>query len=131
MVERATFEERRAPQHGSIPSNSSRRQFVEVNVPQDPLNASGWKFCDTSNWNCTTVLSLGVAVFHIGGSAYIALNSNNKVLISFAVTAITFNILLCYGIIWSRKETLITWLAFYGILSFIAMSCFSPELKVK
>ena len=131
MVERTAFEERRAPQNESNHSNTPRRQFVQVNVGEQGQNGKlKANLCDASNWNCTTFLTLTVAFIHITGSAYIASNSTNKVVISFAVAAITFNILLCYGVICSRKETLITWLAFYGILSFIAMSCFSPDLKV-
>ena len=131
MVEGTSFEERRAPNNESDHSNTSRRQFVQVNIGEQSQNAKPKaNFCDASNWNCTTFLTLTVAFIHITGSAYIASSSTNKVVISFAVAAITFNILLCYGVICSKKETLITWLAFYGILSFIAMSCFSPDLKV-
>ena len=125
-TERANFE----PQNESNTPNASRRQFVQVNISQDEIRSQNHKLFDTSNWTYTRILSMVVVLLHISLSAYIASNCEKKLVKVFAVIAFIFNILLWYGIVKYRKETMIAWLAFYGILAFIAMSCISPELKV-
>ena len=125
-TERANFE----PQNESNIPNASRRQFVQVNISQDEISRQNPKLFDTSNWTYTRILSMVVVLLHISLSAYIASNCEKKLVKVFAVIALFFNILLWYGIVKYRKETMIAWLAFYGILAFIAMSCISPELKV-
>ena len=90
------------------------------------------KSCNNAcKWSCTTLLTLSVAIVHILVSTSIASVSSDMTTILLAIAAITINVFLCYGAICSRKESLITWLAFYGILLFIAMSCITPtHLKV-
>ena len=122
--------ERRASQNEQNVLPGTKKQFIQVNKKHDPLNVPRWKFCDTSNWNSTTVLSLSVAFIHIGGTAFIALNSNRLTAICFAVIASAFSILLCYGVIWSKNDTLIKLSAFYGMLFFAFMPHPFPELKV-
>ena len=106
--------------------NASRRQQIQVITRQDQPQKITKSF-NCINWNCTTLLTLSVACIHISASTYIASHSHDKITIFFAIAAITVNLLLCYGAIFSRRETLITWLAFYGILSFVAMSIFTPK----
>ena len=124
--EHAIFE----PRNGSNVPNASRRQFVQQNISQDEINSQNSKLFDTSNWTYTRILSMVVVLFHIVLSAYIAAYCEKKLVKAFAVIALIFNILLWYGIVKHRKDTIIAWLAFYGILAFVAMSCVSPELKV-
>ena len=113
------------------PNPSRRQNFARVNPRSDQAQINT-KFCQGCKWSFTTLLTLCVAFIHILVSTYIASVSNDTTTIFFAVAAITVNIFLCYGAICSRKETLITWLAFYGILSFVAMSCLTPKhLKVE
>ena len=82
---------------------------------------------DGGKWTCTTILTLFVAFCHLLTSFYFAFHSVDNVAIFVSITAIAVNILLFYGAIYSRKETLIAWLTFYGILTVIAMSCFTPK----
>ena len=124
--EHAIFE----PRNGSNVPNASRRQFVQQNISQDEINSQNSKLFDTSNWTYTRILSMVVVLLHIFLSAYIALHCEKNLVKAFAVIALIFNLLLWYGIVRYRKDTIIAWLAFYGVLAFIAMSCVSPELKV-
>ena len=115
------------------PNPSRRQNFVRVNPRHDQQAQIQRKSCkEGCKWSCTTLLTLCVAFVHILVSTSIASVSNDMTTILFAVAAITINVFLCYGAIFSRKETLITWLAFYGILLFVAMSCITPKhLKVR
>ena len=117
----------------SHPNPSRRQNFVRVNPRQDPQGQIQPKSCNNGcKWNCSTLLTLCVAFVHILVSTSIASVSSDMTIILFAIAAITINVFLCYGAICSRKESLITWLAFYGILLFIAMSCITPKhLKVR
>ena len=103
-----------------------RRNFVAIHPRQEQVQVTT-KICDNCKWSCTTLLSLCVAFINILASAYIASHSSGIITGFFAVAAITINILLCYGAIFSRKETIITWLVFYGLLSLILVSCFTPK----
>ena len=121
--------------HNSHPNASRRQNFVRMNPRQDQQHGQQIERKSCNNvckWSCTTLLTLSVAIVHILVSTSIASVSSDMTTILLAIAAITINVFLCYGAICSRKESLITWLAFYGILLFIAMSCITPtHLKVR
>ena len=106
--------------------NASRRQHVQV-IPRQDEPKTKRKICNSKDISCASILTLSVACSHISASTYVASQSNDELVIFFAFATITVNLLLCYGAIFSQKEIIITWLAFYGILSFVAMSCFTPK----
>ena len=125
------YEELTAHDQGQQYRNTIRRYPLENHTRQEAVQSTP-RFCESRNWGCTTYLTLSVGFIHILASTYIVTHSSDNVAIFFSILAITVNILLCYGAIFSRKETLIVWLAFYGIIAFVAMSCLTPKnIKVK
>ena len=120
-------EELRAHDQGQQYQNTVRRPPLETRNTRQEVIQSTPRFCESRNWGCTTYLTLSVGFIHILASTYIVTHSGDNVAIFFSILAITVNILLCYGAIFSRKETLIVWLAFYGIIAFVAMSCLTPK----
>ena len=118
------------PQPDSNYPNASRSQQIQGGTTQDEARLK-MENCDRSKCGCTTWLAFTVAFIHLSASIVVASLSNEIPTKSFATVAITVNILLCFGVVCCRKETVIIWFAFYGILSFVTISCLSPySIKV-
>jgi hypothetical protein len=104
----------------SHPNPSRRQNFSLVNPLQDQQPQIQTKSCNGCSWSCNTLLMLCVAFVYILVSTLIAFVNGDMTTILFAIVAITISVFLCYGAICSRKQTLIAWLVFYGILLLMA-----------